>query len=84
MVRNFQAVFQNTRSLLCIPPTPHKPEHDMKKKKESTQPEKETTVRNTSSANIVNYDLIQRMRFLNADQHITPEDSYTDGSRTFD
>lgn len=56
----------------------------MKKKKETEQPEKETTVRNTSSADIVNYDLIQRMRFLNADQHITPEDSYSDGSRTFD
>ena len=56
----------------------------MKKKKESKQPEKDTTVHNTSSANIVNYDLIQRMRFMNADQHIAPEDSYTDGSRTFD
>ena len=56
----------------------------MKKKKESKQPEKDTTVHNTSSANIVNYDLIQRMRFLNADQHITPEDSYTTGDRTFD
>ena len=56
----------------------------MKKKKESKQPEKNTSVHNTSSANIVNYDLIQRMRFMNADQHITPQDSYTDGSRTFD
>ena len=84
MVRNFQAVFQNPCLPLYIPPTPHKCEHDMKKKKESTQPEKDTTVHNTSSANIVNYDLIQRMRFLNADQHITPEDSYTTGDRTFD
>ena len=58
----------------------------MKKKNNSKDPKKEvnTTVRNTSSASIVNYDLIQRMRFLNADQHIAPEDSYTDGSRTFD
>ena len=56
----------------------------MKKKKETDKPEKDTTIHNTSSADIVNYDLIQRMRFLNADQHIAPEDSYTTGDRTFD
>ena len=58
----------------------------MKKKKDHIDPEKtiSTTVHNTSSAEYVNYDLIQRMRFMNADQHIAPEDSYTNGSRTFD
>ena len=58
----------------------------MKKKKDHSDPEKtiDTTVHNTSSAEYVNYDLIQRMRFMNADQHIAPEDSYTNGSRTFD
>ena len=58
----------------------------MKKKKDHSDPEKEinTSVHNTSSAKLVNYDLIQRMRFMNADQHIAPEDSYTNGSRTFD
>ena len=56
----------------------------MKKKKDHIDPEKDTTVHNTSSVKYVNYDLIQRMRFMNADQHIAPEDSYTNGSRTFD
>ena len=65
---------------------PHNCEPDMKKKKDHIDPEKEinTSVHSTSSAKHINYDLIQRMRFMNADQHITPEDSYTNGSRTFD
>ena len=32
----------------------------------------------------VNWDLVQRMRFMNADSEITPEDSYTSGERKFD
>ena len=56
----------------------------MKKKKITKDPKKELTTSNTSSdLRNCNYDLIQRMRFMNADQHITPEDSYTDGSSTF-
>ena len=56
----------------------------MKKKKTAKDPKKElTTSNNSSDLRNCNYDLIQRMRFMNADQHITPEDSYTDGSSTF-
>ena len=56
----------------------------MKKKKTSKDPKKVlTTSSNSSDLRNCNYDLIQRMRFMNADQHITPEDSYTDGSNTF-
>jgi hypothetical protein len=56
----------------------------MKKKKTSKDPKKVlTTSNNSSDIKHINYDLIQRMRFMNADQHIAPEDSYTDGSRTF-
>ena len=32
----------------------------------------------------VNWDLIQRMRFMNADAEIDPEDSYSKGERKFD
>ena len=32
----------------------------------------------------VNWDLIQRMRFMNADSEIDPEDSYSKGERKFD
>ena len=59
----------------------------MKKKTNSKDPKKvATTTSNSSNTNLhnCNYDLIQRMRFMNADQHITPEDSYTDGSMKFD
>ena len=31
----------------------------------------------------VNWDLIQRMRFMNADAEIDPEDSYSKGTREF-
>ena len=31
----------------------------------------------------VNWDLVQRMRFMNADAEIDPEDSYSKGDRTF-
>ena len=31
----------------------------------------------------VNWDLIQRMRFMNADAEIDPEDSYSKGERKF-
>ena len=31
----------------------------------------------------INWDIIQRMRFMNADAEIPPEDSYTDGKRNF-
>ena len=56
----------------------------MKKKNNSKDPKKVlTTSNNSSDIKHINYDLIQRMRFMNADQHIAPEDSYTDGSRTF-
>ena len=56
----------------------------MKKKKTSKDPKKVlTTSSNSSNLRNCNYDLIQRMRFMNADQHIAPQDSYTDGSRTF-
>ena len=56
----------------------------MKKKNNSKDPKKVlTTSSNSSNLRNCNYDLIQRMRFMNADQHIAPEDSYTDGSRTF-
>ena len=56
----------------------------MKKKKTAKDPKKVlTTSNNSSDLRNCNYDLIQRMRFMNADQHITPEDSYTDGSITF-
>ena len=56
----------------------------MKKKKTSKDPKKVLTTHNNSSdLRNCNYDLIQRMRFMNADQHIAPEDSYTDGSNSF-
>ena len=56
----------------------------MKKKTNSKDPKKEsTTSNNSSNLRNCNYDLIQRMRFMNADQHITPQDSYTDGSMKF-
>ena len=55
----------------------------MKKKKTSKDPKKVLTTSNSSDLRNCNYDLIQRMRFMNADQHIAPEDSYTDGSNTF-
>ena len=32
----------------------------------------------------VNWDLIQRMRFMNADSEIDPEDSYSNGTQKFD
>lgn len=32
----------------------------------------------------VNWDLIQRMRFMNADAEIDPEDSYSRGEKKFD
>lgn len=32
----------------------------------------------------VNWDLVQRMRFMNADAEIDPEDSYSRGERKFD
>ena len=32
----------------------------------------------------VNWDLVQRMRFMNADAEIDPEDSYSKGERKFD
>jgi len=32
----------------------------------------------------VNWDLIQRMRFMNADAEIDPEDDYSKGERKFD
>ena len=32
----------------------------------------------------VNWDLIQRMRFMNADAEIDPEDSYSKGKRKLD
>ena len=32
----------------------------------------------------VNWDLIQRMRFMNADAEIDPEDSYSTGERKFE
>ena len=32
----------------------------------------------------INWDLIQRMRFMNADAEIDPEDSYSEGERTFE
>jgi hypothetical protein len=32
----------------------------------------------------VNWDLIQRMRFINADAEIDPEDSYSRGEKKFD
>ena len=57
----------------------------MKKKTNQKDPKKEsTTSNNSSNLRNCNYDLIQRMRFMNADQHITPQDSYTDGSMKFD
>lgn len=31
----------------------------------------------------VNWDLVQRMRFMNADAEIDPEDSYSKGDRKF-
>lgn len=56
----------------------------MKKKTNQKDPKKEsTTSNNSSNLRNCNYDLIQRMRFMNADQHITPQDSYTDGSMKF-
>lgn len=56
----------------------------MKKKTNQKDPKKEsTTSNNSSNLRNCNYDLIQRMRFMNADQHIAPEDSYTDGSNSF-
>lgn len=32
----------------------------------------------------VNWDLVQRMRFMNADAEIDPEDSYSRGEKKFD
>ena len=32
----------------------------------------------------VNWDLIQRMRFINADAEIDPKDSYSRGEKKFD
>jgi hypothetical protein len=32
----------------------------------------------------VNWDLVHRMRFMNADAEIDPEDSYSRGERKFD
>ena len=32
----------------------------------------------------VNWDLVQRMRFMNADSEIAPDDSYTRGERKFE
>ena len=32
----------------------------------------------------VNWDLIQRMRFMNADAEIDPEDSYSQGTQKFE
>ena len=31
----------------------------------------------------INWDIIQRMRFMNADAEIDPEDSYSKGKRKF-
>ena len=33
---------------------------------------------------VVNWDLIQRMRFMNADSEIAPEDSYSTGEKKLD
>ena len=33
---------------------------------------------------VVNWDLIQRMRFMNADAEIDPEDSYSKGEKKLD
>lgn len=53
----------------------------MKKEKDHSEPEKD--ISNAYDVMCINFDLIQRMRFLNADQHIAPEDSYTTGDKQF-
>jgi len=53
----------------------------MKKEKDQSEPEKDNT--NAYDVMSINWDLIQRMRFLNADAEIDPEDSYSTGERKF-
>ena len=53
----------------------------MKKKKDSKKPKKDNTT--TSNIHNINWDLIQRMRFMNADAEIDPNDSYSRGERKF-
>ena len=54
----------------------------MKKEKDHVEPESDTT-HNAYSVMQYNWDLIQRMRFLNADAEIDPEDSYSSGEKQF-
>ena len=54
----------------------------MKKKEDSNNPEKVDTT-NAYSVMMYNWDLIQRMRFMNADAEIDPEDSYSRGEKKF-
>ena len=55
----------------------------MKKEKDSNSPEKEVDTSNAYSVMMYNWDLIQRMRFMNADAEIDPEDSYSRGEKQF-
>lgn len=55
----------------------------MKKKEDSNCPEKEVDTTNAYSVMMYNWDLIQRMRFMNADAEIDPEDSYSRGEKKF-
>ena len=55
----------------------------MKNKKDPNSPEKEVDTSNAYSIMMYNWDLIQRMRFMNADAEIDPEDSYSRGEKQF-
>ena len=55
----------------------------MKNEKDSDCPEKEVDTHNAYSVMMYNWDLIQRMRFMNADAEIDPEDSYSTGEKQF-
>lgn len=55
----------------------------MAKKKQEDMADHRPAVSDLWKTDSINWDLIQRMRFMNADAEIDPEDSYSKG-RKFD
>jgi len=56
----------------------------MSNKKDFDMTDIDSTISSTwKPSSGINWDAIQRMRFMNADAEIDPEDSYSKGKRTF-
>ena len=56
----------------------------MAKKKQEDMADHRPAVGELWKTDSINWDLIQRMRFMNADAEIDPEDSYSKGEKKFD